>query len=62
MRINNYVGYKIGMITVLEKTKQKNNQGRPIYKCKCECGNIVYYTSSDLKESRSCVVLEKVKS
>ncbi len=54
MRINNYVGYKIGMITVLEKTKQKNNQGRPIYKCKCECGNTVYYTSSDLKESRSC--------
>lgn len=54
MRINNYVGYKIGMITVLEKTKQKNNQGRLLYKCKCECGNIVYYTSSDFKRIVSC--------
>lgn len=54
MRINNYVGYKIGMITVLEKTKRKNNQGRPLYKCKCECGNIVYYNSSDFKRIVSC--------
>lgn len=54
MRVNNYVGYKIGMLEVLEKTTKKNKQGRILYKCKCECGNIVYYTSSDIKQNRSC--------
>lgn len=42
------------MITVLEKTNRKNKQGRILYKCKCDCGNIVYYNSSDLKQNRSC--------
>ena len=54
MRINNYTGHKIGMITVLEKTNKKNKQGRVLYKCKCDCGNIVYYNSSDLKQNKSC--------
>lgn len=42
------------MITVLEKTNKKNKQGRVLYKCKCDCGNIVYYNSSDLKQNKSC--------
>ena len=54
MRINNYVGFKIGMLKVLEKTDKKNKQNRVLYKCQCECGNIVYYTSSDLKQNVSC--------
>ena len=54
MRINNYTGYKIGKLKVLEKTNKKNKQNRVLYKCKCDCGNIVYYNSSDLKQNISC--------
>ncbi len=54
MRINNYVGFKTGMLKVLEKTDKRNKQNKVLYKCQCECGNIVYYNSSDLKQNISC--------
>lgn len=54
MKVNDYTGYKIGMLTVIEKTDRRNKQGRILYKCKCECGNIVYYNSSDFKKNVSC--------
>ena len=40
---NKLIGQKIGMLVVLEKTNKRNKQGRVLYKCQCECGNIVYY-------------------
>ena len=51
---NKLIGQKIGMLVVLEKTNKRNKQGRVLYKCQCECGNIVYYNSSDLKQNVSC--------
>lgn len=49
----NYVGNRYGKLLVLEKTnKSKNN--RILYKCKCDCGNIVYYNSTDFKHCVSC--------
>lgn len=48
------VGQKFNMLTVLEKTDKKTKAGKYLYKCKCDCGNIVYYISSDLKSNRSC--------
>lgn len=42
------------MLTVLEKTNKRNKQNRILYKCQCDCGKIVYYTSSDLKQNISC--------
>ena len=62
MRINNYVGHKINMLTVLEKTNRKNNSNRVLYKCRCDCGNIVYYTSCDLKQNISCGCWRKSKA
>ena len=51
---NKLIGQKIGMLAVLEKTDKRNKQGRVLYNCQCECGNIVYYNSSDLKQNVSC--------
>ncbi len=42
------------MLSVLEKTNMKDKRGRVLYKCKCDCGSIVYYNSSNLKQNRSC--------
>lgn len=61
MRVNNYVGYKIGMLEVLEKTTKKNKQGRILYKCQCECGNIVYHTASELRNRKSCGCLRHTR-
>lgn len=54
MKSNIVIGEKINMLLVLEKTHKKDKVGKLLYKCKCDCGNIVYYNSSDLKQNRSC--------
>lgn len=51
---NKLIGQKIGMLIVLEKTNKRDKRTRVLYKCQCECGNIVYYNSSDLKQNVSC--------
>lgn len=54
MRRSDYVGFETGMLKVLEKTNKRDKQNRVLYKCQCECGNIAYYNSSDLKRCVSC--------
>lgn len=52
--IENLVGKKFGMLTVIEQTKSKNNKNRKRYwKCKCECGNIVITTTDNLKSNHA---------
>lgn len=50
------VGDRIGMLTVLEKVGHKlYPSGRVgLYKCRCDCGNIVVKTSSNLSSQKSC--------
>lgn len=44
---NNLLGQRFGKLKVIEKTNQR--QGRHIiWKCQCECGNIVYVLSTHL--------------
>ena len=49
---------KIGRLTVLEKTNQRNNQGSVIWKCQCSCGNITYLPTQSLtrksRPTKSC--------
>lgn len=45
---------KIGRLTVVEKTDKRTERGRVIWKCLCDCGNIVEKSTSDLKRSKSC--------
>ncbi len=42
-------GQKFGRLTVLEPTEQKNKDGRRIWKCLCDCGNIKFTTCQNLK-------------
>lgn len=52
---SDYVGQTFGLLTVIEKTDKRQN-GNIIYKCQCECGNIIETTQWHLKSggSRSC--------
>lgn len=43
------VGFKFGHFTVIEKTDKKTKRGY-IYKCQCDCGNIVEIVSSNMRK------------
>ena len=45
---NNLVGQVFGYLTVLEETKQRQ-YGKIIWKCQCDCGNIVYLNTTRLR-------------
>ena len=49
------LGQKFGKLTPIEKTN-KRIDGRVVWKCKCDCGNIAYVTSHHLLngDTRSC--------
>ena len=52
-------GEKYGRLTVIEKTDRKQGTNY-IYKCRCDCGNIVYVSSGHLgKETFSCGCLKR---
>lgn len=50
-----YIGKKYGMFTVLEKTNERQG-GKILYKCQCECGNIIKCNITDIKNGhkKSC--------
>lgn len=39
---------KFGLLTVLEKTDRKASNGSMIWKCRCDCDNIVYVSAGNL--------------
>lgn len=43
-------------LTVIAPTEQRGSDGSVVWRCKCDCGNITYVTSTNLKSnnSRSC--------
>lgn len=53
--MNNLLGQKFGKLTVIEKTDKRNNR-LIVWKCLCDCGNICYLPSSELKRGnvKSC--------
>ena len=48
-RFEDLTGQKFGRLTVLEPTENKTNDGRRIWKCLCECGNIKFTSCQNLK-------------
>ena len=57
----NLLGYRFGKLIVLEQTEQRVS-GRIVWKCQCDCGNIVYVSSNNLRENGgtlSCGCLSK---
>lgn len=59
------IGTKFNRLTVLEMTEKrtpKSHGGHVIYKCKCDCGNIIEVASGNLKDGRvkSCGCLSSL--
>ena len=48
-RYEDLTGRRFGRLVVLEPTEQKNKDGRRIWKCLCDCGNIKYTSCQNLK-------------
>lgn len=53
-------GQKFGMLTVIEKSDKYASDGRPLWKCKCDCGNYKYVGSNSLSQglTTSCGCLK----
>ena len=65
-RYEDLTGKKFGRLTVLEPTEEKTKDGRRIWKCKCDCGNIKFTTCQNLKRghctSCGCKNKEQIKA
>ena len=57
----NYIGVKFNKLTVVEKTDQKQKDGKILYKCICDCGQEVLANITDLKRGhkKSCGCLKR---
>ena len=44
----NLIGQTFGKLKVLEETSERKNKS-VVWKCECECGNIVYYSTKELR-------------
>lgn len=66
MKVIDLTGQQFGELTVLERVENDKN-GRTQWKCKCNCGNIVVISSSDLRHknhprkycSNQCILKNK---
>lgn len=54
--MHNIIGKRFNKLTVIEKSDFRSKSGAIKYKCLCECGNITYATSTELKSNhkKSC--------
>lgn len=57
-KFENLCNKKFNHLTVLEYAYTKN--GKNYWKCRCDCGNIVYITTSRIKQNKSCGCLKYV--
>lgn len=59
-------GKKFGRLTVIERagTSRNDGQGRPTWKCQCDCGNTTVVIGANLRAglTRSCGCLRREKA
>lgn len=62
-RFEDLTGKKINRLTVLELA-ERNSSGQIQWKCRCNCGNIIFATTTYLKSghTKSCGCLNKEKA
>lgn len=55
-KVDDLVGQKFGKLTVLELNKKRNSCNQTVWKCQCECGNIIDVAGVHLKSgaTQSC--------
>ena len=58
----NHKGNTYGLLTVIEATNKRGHGGSIIWKCKCQCGNIVEVESREIRTRKSCGCLRKARS
>lgn len=46
-------GQKFGKLTVIKRSNKRRSSGLPLWECLCDCGNVTYVTSSDLKSGNT---------
>ena len=51
---NDYTNQKIDFLTVIKKTENRSSNGSIIWECQCDCGNIVYKNTKDLRLKKAC--------
>jgi len=52
IRIHDFTNKRFGYLTALEPTEKRYMNGAIIWKCKCDCGNIVEVTSINLVQGK----------
>lgn len=57
-------GQKYNRLTIVEQTQERDNCGRIIWLCRCDCGNLTKVDSSSLRNgnTKSCGCLQKEKA
>lgn len=62
--VSEMIGKKFGRLTILEECEERDKYHYKVYKCKCDCGNIIYVNSNKLKsgntKSCGCLKIEKL--
>lgn len=65
-KVSNFIGQKFDRLLILDQTDKRDGSGHIIWKCKCDCGNICYRSTANLKRinefhSCGCYNIEKLK-
>lgn len=64
--VTEMIGKKFGKLTVIEQLNTRDKHGYPIYKCVCDCGNVVHVNSNKLKthntKSCGCLKFERLRT
>ena len=60
----NLLNQKFSRLLVIEKTNKRHNSGSIIWKCKCDCGNLIEVPTQSLTSgnTKSCGCLQKEKA
>lgn len=51
---NDRTGQRFGRLIVLETLYGYNGYNRAVYKCRCDCGNVIYVKGAEIKTRKSC--------
>lgn len=61
MKLIDLTGQKFHRLTVIKRHSENNKQNKPMWVCKCDCGQMIVVTGSDLKSgnTKSCGCWDK---
>ena len=62
--MNDFTGERFGRLIAVQKTTERTKDNHLLWKCVCDCGNVVFVRSTDLKKgnTKSCGCLQREKA